>query len=569
MDGPLWYLAVRSMRNRLRARLARLRQPRYAIGGLVAGLYFYQVFFRSGGGRMAEQLARSSDNLFPALAAVAAIALVAFAAVEWLWPFRKRPPVSFSASEAQFLFTAPLSERALMRYLVIRSQVPVLILSAIMTLLFRPASMARGAALFAGLAIVMTVSQLHAAGIVLRRLPGPTAERSPLFRRAAQLFVAAVAVALAASIIGRWDQLTQVRELGPITDAVHDLATTGAAGGLLWPFVMLTSLPLAESPAAFFLALPIGLALLVANYKWAVGAGVPLDALVADRQLAEDAPAGATPVARGKAAFVLGGTGRPEVAVLWKNLTMMGRGWSAILLVRFLGIFVVMGVVMAQVASRNGAASAFAVVCIFAAIFTVMMGPWMARNDLRQDLRQLEVLKTWPVRGAAIVRGELLAPLLVLSGLVAVFLAGATAFGAALPAGAGRIATEPITYGVSALLMAPPIILAQLTLQNAAALTFPAWIVTGAPRRAVGLDVMGQRMLMVAASFLVLAVCLAPAALVGALVGYGIFAATGVLTIIPGAAVAAGVIVAECLVATEALGALLDRTDISALDAPV
>jgi hypothetical protein len=65
----------------------------------------------------------------------------------------------------------------------------------------------------------------------------------------------------------------------------------------------------------------------------------------------------------------------------------------------------------------------------------------------------------------------------------------------------------------------------------------------------------------------VLAVCLAPAAVTGVLVGYGIFAATGMLTIIPGAAVAAAVIVAECLVATEALGALLDRTDVSALDA--
>jgi hypothetical protein len=475
--------------------------------------------------------------------------------------------VSFSASESQFLFTAPLSERALMRYLVIRSQVPVLVFSAIMSLLFRPASLARGAALLAGLTLVATVSQLHAAGIVLRRLPGPATERRGRFGRAAQLFVVAVVVALAASVMGRWDQWTQLTGLEPIADAVHEVATTGAAGALLWPLVMLTSLPLAESPAAFFLALPIGLALLVANYKWAVGAGVPLDALIADRPAAEDAHSGGTPVARGRAAFVLGGTGRPEVAVLWKNLTMMGRGWSVILLVRFLGIFVVLGGVMAQVASRNGAASAFAVVCIVAALFTVLLGPSIARSDLRQDPRQLEVLKTWPVRGAAIVRGELLAPLLVLSGLVAVFLAGATAFGAALPAGAGQIATEPITYGVSALLMAPPIILAQLTLQNAAALTFPAWIVTGPQRRVVGMEVMGQRMLMVAALFIVLAVCLAPAAVTGVLVGYGIFAATGMLTIIPGAAVAAAVIVAECLVATEALGALLDRTDVSALDA--
>ena len=48
----------------------------------------------------------------------------------------------------------------------------------------------------------------------------------------------------------------------------------------------------------------------------------------------------------------------------------------------------------------------------FAAI-AVLLGPQMLRNDLRQDLARLPLLKTWPVSGAALIRGEVLAPTVV------------------------------------------------------------------------------------------------------------------------------------------------------------
>ena len=42
--------------------------------------------------------------------------------------------------------------------------------------------------------------------------------------------------------------------------------------------------------------------------------------------------------------------------------------------------------------------------------FTVLMAPQIFRFDLRQVLQHLELLKTWPVQPAAVVRGEILWP---------------------------------------------------------------------------------------------------------------------------------------------------------------
>lgn len=548
--------------------MRRLRQPRYLIGSVVGVLYFYQVLFsRGGAGRLASRLSSGAESVVDALPALGAIAIVVMAGVEWAWPFRKRPPVAFSPSEEQFLFAAPLSDRALMRYLVLRSQLGILIIGAIMTAVSRPSSFARGAMLFVGLVIVIAVVQLHSAGIVLRRFPGAAPRRGGVIRFAPPLFVTAVLVALGAAVVTDWPRLTGVNGVAAMVDAARALATSGVAGTLLWPFVTLVRLPLADSAATLATALPVALGFLLANYAWTMTSGVEVQSLTAGARPAERPGHAQVAYKRRAPPFTLRPAGRPEIAILWKNLVMMGRGWSVAFLVPLLAFFVLLGAVLGQVAQARGGAAAFAVVCLVATVFTVVLGPSIAQGDLRQDLRHLEVLKIWPVRGAAIVRGELLAPFLVLSALAAVFISGATAFGTSLAAQTMGGAVGSISTGISAMLVAPSIILMQLTLQNAAALAFPAWVVTGPRRRAAGIDMMGQRMLTMAGLLAALTVCLVPPAIAGGLVGYGIYAVTGAVTVLPAAAVASAVIVAECVIGTEALGALLDRTDVSALDA--
>ena len=46
MIAALFYLQYQSFYNRLVSRFKRLKQPKYLIGAIVGGLYFYFYFFR-------------------------------------------------------------------------------------------------------------------------------------------------------------------------------------------------------------------------------------------------------------------------------------------------------------------------------------------------------------------------------------------------------------------------------------------------------------------------------------------------------------------------------------------
>ena len=122
------------------------------------------------------------------------------------------------------------------------------------------------------------------------------------------------------------------------------------------------------------------------------------------------------------------------------------------------------------------------------------------------------------------------------------------------------------SWVVAALMLAPGVILLQLLAQNAIAVMFPSWVVTGT-QRARGIDVMGQRMIMMLGLMVVLVVAVLPAAIVGGLVGLGIYFVTGIAAVIVPAIAAAIALFAEAYVASEAIGKILDRTDVSAIDA--
>ena len=88
--------------------------------------------------------------------------------------------------------------------------------------------------------------------------------------------------------------------------------------------------------------------------------------------------------------------------------------------------------VVAVFGRARGLAQAIGLLATFAAVFAIVLGPQMLRIDLRQDLQHLELLKTWPVRAAAVVRGEMLWPAAVITtlawvlGVVGIVLSAAT-----------------------------------------------------------------------------------------------------------------------------------------------
>jgi hypothetical protein len=124
---------------------------------------------------------------------------------------------------------------------------------------------------------------------------------------------------------------------------------------------------------------------------------------------------------------------------------------------------------------------------------------------------------------------------------------------------------DRVSYGIGALLLAPPLIVVQLIVQNGLAVLFPAWAVIGSTRSR-GVEVMGQRLLMQAGIWLSLILALLPAAAAAAVVVGAVYFKMHVIPIVVPAAIGATVILGEAFLATELLGKALDRTDVGSLE---
>jgi len=111
--------------------------------------------------------------------------------------------------------------------------------------------------------------------------------------------------------------------------------------------------------------------------------------------------------------------------------------------------------------------------------------------------------------------------------------------------------------------IAGPALVAVTTLiQNAAVLFFPAWITVG-PARAAGVEMIGQRLVTMVGSQVLLVIALIPAAIVGmvAIAIGGLAGVTGVWLAVPGATALAGTLAFEARLAVAWLGRKFERMD--------
>ena len=178
-----------------------------------------------------------------------------------------------------------------------------------------------------------------------------------------------------------------------------------------------------------------------------------------------------------------------------------------------------MGLTIAAMAvGRNS--SVVAIAGAFAAggaVLWILLAPQAVRLDLRADLEHLELLKTWPVPSEAVVRGELLWPVALITTVAWTMAAFAIALsGISFPQ--FHLGTR-LAVGAAALIVMPTLALAQLTIHNAAALFFPAWVPLGT-QRSRGLDAMGQRLITLGGTWLALIVMTIPAALAAAVLWF-------------------------------------------------
>jgi hypothetical protein len=189
----------------------------------------------------------------------------------------------------------------------------------------------------------------------------------------------------------------------------------------------------------------------------------------------------------------------------------------------------------------------------------VVIGPQWVRNDLRSDLLKLDLLRSYPLAGRAVVAAETAASTIVLTALQAGLLL--VAYFAFLgnhsmdpPLGLRTIAL------VTALACLPGINYLGMLIQNGAAILFPAWVHLGSGRPG-GVEALGQNMLIIVAYSAVLTAGLALPGMLGLLVFYLLRDEVGWWALIPGVAVLLTGLAIEAAVLLGWLGRAFESTD--------
>ena len=157
--------------------------------------------------------------------------------------------------------------------------------------------------------------------------------------------------------------------------------------------------------------------------------------------------------------------------------------------------------------------------CAIPIVMLVVLGPGFVRADLRQDLLQLDQLRSYPLRGSTIVAAEIASSDddshrdAVSAARLAAFL---SSFDVRPPV--------PIAPAVLIALVALPTLNAiALTVANGSALLFPGWVRLG-DGRAQGIEAMGQNVLAIFVSLVITFLALIPPLFVATIVASGVSA---------------------------------------------
>jgi ABC-2 type transport system permease protein len=532
MIGALFYLQARSVKNRLLARLKRLKQPKYLFGAVVGGLYFYFYFFRflflKQGGAPGRPLPAGLDvsQWATSLEWLGALILFVIIVLAWLIP-KDRAALEFTEAEVAFLFPAPVSRKTLIHFKLIRSQIRILISALFFTLLSGRLAAAGGFWIHAlGWWIILSTMNLHFLGCSFvqtllldrgiatwkRRVTGLTL-----------LLLAGLAVFWWGRDTMRRPVMEDLEGLRAMGNYLQQQLATGPMWFILHPFRWVVRPFLATDALALVGALGPALLLLALHYWWVMRLDVSFEeaSLEAAQKRATVLAAVRSgnmqalhPARKGrKPLFQLAASGPRIMALFWKNLVVANQAFH----LRFwIGALIVVTAVCLVMASRGGAW--LVMPSVLAAVgfgYSLLLGPQILRQDLRQDFAVADILKTFPLSGWQVVLGELLAPAVILTVIQWSMVLFALLFSTHLPPGVElslglRLA---IAFGVA--LLAPALNLLWLLIPNAAVLFFPGWFRTGEVHH--GMEVMGQRLIMMLGQALMLVVSLLPAAGAGAL----------------------------------------------------
>jgi len=557
--SALLYLRFTSLKNWLRMRLLRLKQPKYLVGAIVGILYFWFFFFRRIGGsptggarrkavQQATQAIQQAGVTLPddlTGIGIAAGALFVLVCVVLAWVFSlERASLGFTEAEIAFLFPAPVTRNTLVNFRLVDAQLRSLVGALFMTLFMNRWTFLGGNPFTHAIGwwLVFAAFNLHLAGVRFTLTRLVDAGLGTWRRRA-------LILALLVAVVGTTLLLLPSAERAPDFDGkdvghaigVWFLGVTGSAplAWVLWPARLLLGPFFAADLWAFVLALGPALLVLGVHYLWVVRSVVSFEegsiaraekrsAMVA--AMRSGRRLGRAPTKGRRPPFPLAGKGRPEFAFLWKNLLSTFPWLNARVWCWCAFAIVAVATWVRLNPDWHGWLIAYGPAALIVAGYTLLVGPQLARQDIRSDLTNADLLKTYPLPGWQIVLGEMLAPVAILTGILwLALLAAAVSFEAhpryfnsfppalrdfvdACLAPASRTVFT-LCLGV----LVPPLVALQLFVPNAAALLFPAWFQATRQRGGGGIDIMGQRLIFFAAQSLTMLFAFVPALLAGGL----------------------------------------------------
>lgn len=564
-----FYIIGCSLKNRLRRWLRRLREPRYAIFGGAGVLYlgFLGVLrFHAVNIQQQPGAGPSPIDALPSLAAtgptLAGVVVLGFAAAAWLTPGGSL--LQFTRAEVQFLFPAPMSRRTLVAYRMLRSQLGLLFGSFISALVLPSASGSMRLRVGLTLWLLLFTAKTYFAGVAITK-GHLSVSASPRSRQIARATIAAIVgafvivMALLVRIVYGPTPLTPAEAIGRF--AFDQLPAVAQV--LLWPCAALVRPLFTADWVAFRFAIGGSMTVLAVVSAWVLTADDSFERVAAEAGFKREQEKGKPRYRASKTAWNLAPLGRPETAFAWKGALQTFRVVDRRIVVRVLAVAVWVVIVIMSSNQRESLATIAGLFVTTAAGMAVFLGPLMLRLDFRQDLEHLELLKTWPVPSAAVVRGMILWPMTLLT-----LIAWLMTFFALVLSSAVFEDSRPavrVAVALAAMIAAPALISAQLVTHNAAALAFPAWMGSG-QQRSRGIDAIGQRLLLVAGGLAVLAVSAFPGALVGTVVWFAVAPFAGIAALPPAAVAFTAVIAGEVFLATGALGPMYEKLDLLAVE---
>jgi hypothetical protein len=566
VTGHFVYFIRRTLRNKLVRQGRRLRSPRYAIAALVGLLYFFFIF---GGWAVDDDMGGRWIRL-GRLAGPLMLGLLA--SWWWLWGGH-RHGLALTPAETHLLLPAPLMRSQLIRFKIMQAQPAILFSASVATLVMRGTGLPWPLRLVSLWLLLATLHQHQIAASLVHAAADEHGRRG-IRRNIVPVVLFGIAfITLVWSLFGA---VTDMRASGSLSHAGDHLIALLEEPGpriILAPFRILLAPTLATSAGAWLLPFAGACVVLLAHYLWVVRTDAAFEeSAAAEGQRREVISSAVRTGGFSRLRFAqrdrtkqivkpwlpLRATGRNAYAIFWKNVLYAQRSIRSAR--SFIGIVIMVAVIVSMSSSATGSGDMVRFVAII--LLSIggalsLFGPFAVRNDLRMDLKHIDQLRTYPVRSRDLVAAEVAAATVTISVPQLVLIAAGIAIFAGIGvAGPGAAALLVL----AAVIVLPALNALAVLIQNVLALLYPSWVRLG-EQDAAGMEMIGQNMIVMIGTLLLLGVCAIPPVIAGAIVGAPLTMLVGESAMLAGFAAAVLTAAAEVALIVIWLGVLYDRTD--------